>query len=102
MTDDLQLQLNIPVPTKFDGKTYSADKDETRLKSQLETIRDLMLDGKWRTIATVAQKSGATEAGASARLRDLRKERFGKYNVEKRRVDGGLWQYRIPKEKQHL
>jgi hypothetical protein len=78
----------------FDGPDVS-ESDRERLNSQLWRVYRLMRDGQWRTLAEVARSVGGSEAGVSARLRDLRKERFGGNQVERRRVAGGLWEYRM-------
>jgi hypothetical protein len=79
----------------FDGRTIEPEKDHERLKGQLKKVKDLMIDGQWRTLAEIAEVVGAPEGSVSARLRDLRKEKFGGYNVERRRVTGGLWEYSV-------
>lgn len=79
----------------FDGETFDAARDEARLTSQLDRVRDLMADGRWWTLKQVAANLNASEASVSARLRDLRKPRFGRYQVERRYVEKGLWQYRV-------
>lgn len=85
-------------PVKFSGGTYSSEFDKVRLGSMLRQVFDLMRDGEWRTLADIRDEIGrGSEAGISARLRDLRKERFGEHTVEHRRVEGedGLWEYRL-------
>lgn len=82
----------------FDGKTYQAELDLERLASSLDRVKALMRDGRWRSLSEIAQRCGCSEAGASARLRDLRKPRFGRYTVERRRrgdPKAGLWEYRL-------
>jgi hypothetical protein len=84
----------------FDGVTYNPQQDGRRLASQFTATRDVMLDYEWRTLAALVlalRKRGlhVTEASISARIRDLRKAKFGGYNVERRRLLGGLWEYRI-------
>lgn len=81
---------------RFDGATIEP-QDVPRLATALGRVLKLMSDGVWRTLATIASECETSEAGASARLRDLRKERFGRHTVERRRVNGGLWEYRIAK-----
>jgi len=81
-----------------DGLTYSKEHDEERLKSQLSRVRRLMRDGEWRTLTDIQQAVGGSEAGISARLRDLRKTRHGSHAVEKKRVGdyrSGLHAYRL-------
>lgn len=89
---------------RFDGETYEAEHDRERLRGQLERVRRLMVDGQWRSLRQIAAVVGGTEAAVSARLRDLRKERFGSWEVERRALgsrDRGLFSYRVlpPKEK---
>lgn len=88
--------LDLPLrPPRFDGPGLT-DSDVKRLSGQLERIKALMADGLWRTLAEICEGIGATsEAGASARLRDLRKARFGAYTVESRRREGTLFEYRV-------
>ena len=77
----------------FDGKTYDPDLDRDRLRTQLERVYALMLDGRFHSLAEIADKVGGSEASVSARLRDLRKPRFGSNSVRRMRVAGGLWVY---------
>ena len=62
------------------------EADNRRLGRQLVAVRELMLDGAWRSLADIAARVAGSEAGISARLRDLRKPGFGGYLVERRRA----------------
>ena len=79
-------------PHEFAGATYDAPRDNARLSNQLRAVRYVMLDGKWHTLAEIAQRVGGSEAGISARLRDLRK--LG-HKIAKEYVEFGLWRYRL-------
>lgn len=83
---------------RFDGPDYREQLDAARLAGQHERIRDLMLDGVWRTLGEIGDALGYPEASVSAQLRHLRKPRFGAYIVEKRRrgeEGAGLFEYRV-------
>ena len=84
----------------FDGEGLTAS-DHKRLHCQLEAVRGLMLDGRWRTLPEISQATGAPPASVSARLRDLRKAKFGGHAVFRRRVAGavGLFEYRVSEVK---
>lgn len=82
----------------FSGPAYYAPLDRDRLAGQLERIRDLMLDGVWRTLSEIAVQTRDPESSVSAQLRHLRKKRFGSYVVDKRRrgePKRGLYEYRV-------
>jgi hypothetical protein len=82
----------------FNGPDYSPGDDEPRLLGQHERIRDLMLDGRWRTLAEIASETNDPAASISAQLRHLRKPRFGSWIVEKRtrgERQHGLYEYRL-------
>lgn len=84
---------------EFDGKTFERNMDGQRLRTQLEQVFDLMKDASWRTLQEIALLSGCPEASISARLRDLRKAKFGKHNVNRRRRPlhdiFGVWEYQL-------
>jgi hypothetical protein len=84
-------------PLTFDGSTYAPHFDQARLSGQLHAVKELMSDGQWRTLAAIHAVVGGSEAGVSARLRDLRKPRFGGFCIERERIDGvrGLHRYRM-------
>jgi len=87
----------------FDGETYDHERDSPRLTTQYDRTFNLMRDGAWRTLAEIASAIGCPEASVSARLRDMRKARFGEHTVSHRIREGatGLWEYRlIPAEAQ--
>jgi len=79
----------------FDGKTFNEARDGERLGKQLETVKKTMLDGQWHTLQELSEIARASVAAVSARVRDLRKAKFGGYNVERLYVRKGLWMYRI-------
>ena len=86
-------QLNLAY--RFDGITYDHRLDRARLAGQLLRVFELMRDGEWRTLEELRVGCGGTTQSLSARLRDLRKPRFGAYTVERRRRTAGIWEYRL-------
>lgn len=87
-------------PADFDGPAYAPRFDRERLTTQLARIRDLMLDGAWRTLREIEAATGYPAASVSAQLRHLRKARFGAYRVTKRRrgaATAGLFEYHVAK-----
>jgi hypothetical protein len=79
----------------FDGATFNRDRDENRLRRQLDAVRRSMLSGGWWTLARLATAAQGSEASVSARLRDLRKQKFGAYDIERRYVANGVWEYHL-------
>lgn len=94
------------MPATFDGPGVE-QADVVRLTGQLARVYDVlviasMVRGDWLTLAEIAQEcrrlrpdTHDSEAGISARLRDLRKPRFGGYEVLRRRRTQGQWEYRL-------
>lgn len=79
----------------FDGSTYDRERDRARLSVQLYRVKAVMGDGNWRTLEMISRAINAPQASVSARLRDLRKDKFGGYQIERRFVRRGLWEYRM-------
>lgn len=92
---------DIPQPSArsaFGGDTYSPAQDFTRLSRQLQLVFQVMKDGEWRTLGELAGIIGIPEQSASSRLRDLRKEQYGSYRVDRRHRSeavAGLYEYRL-------
>lgn len=86
-----------PLCASFDGDTYDHAKDGDRLTGQLEAVHETLLAGGWWTLSDIQGAIGkGSEAGISARIRDLRKPKFGGHEVERRRcAEPGLWEYRL-------
>lgn len=79
----------------FDGDTYDHKRDGSRLSGQYERVFDAMKDGRWRTLDDIWLATNCPQASISARLRDMRKERFGGHTVDRRYVANGEWEYRL-------
>lgn len=78
----------------FDGETYVPGRDGKRLGRQLDVVERAMSDGAWHTLDELVSLAGGTTASVSARLRDLRKTKFGNRDIERAYVSAGLWRYR--------
>lgn len=66
-----------------------------RKERYVEQCRLLMADGGWWSIPAMAAALGCSQTGASARIRDLRKERYGCHTIVKRLRPGGYFEYRM-------
>lgn len=76
--------------------TYEAHLDRQRLGTLLDLVERLMSDSQWRTLGEIhAAIQRGSEAGISARLRDLRKQ--GRTVDRRRRGNptAGLFEYRL-------
>jgi len=81
---------------QFDGVTFSQALDGSRLTSQLARVWAVMARGEWMTLSEIANEIGARETGVSARLRDFRKERFGRHNIISQPTNvRGVWVYKM-------
>lgn len=78
-----------------DGATFDQALDGARLHRQHNRVLAVMRDGCWHTLPELAAATGDPEASISARIRDLRKERFGSYIVDRRRRTVGLFEYKL-------
>ena len=90
----VDMQLNWLDQT-FDGATYEPEKDQVRLGKQAQIVFTLMEDQCWRTLREIEDRTGFPQASISARLRDFRKDRFGGHGLERRRKNGGTFEYRL-------
>ena len=79
------------------GKTFYRVRDGERLSRQAKAVWYLMRDKKWRTLPEISDKLGEPQQSVSARLRDLRKDRFGGWDVQRQYVANGVWAYRVLK-----
>lgn len=83
----------------FDGRSFSPEKDGARLASHLTRVRDFLVTHQPAvfTLQEIAEACGGTEASCSARVRDLRKSRWGSYDVVSQRDASvpSLWRYGI-------
>ena len=81
-----------------DGRTFDEVLDKHRLNAQMRRVAVAMLrDGRWQSLHELQLATGDPQASISARLRDLRKPRFGSHTVERRRRlhVPGTWEYRL-------
>ena len=93
LSEERVKQLNLD--EDFDGKTYNRGLDHTRLSTLLERVHAVMSDGEWHRLSELAGRCGGSECSVSARIRDLRKEKFGAHHIISERVRDGIWQYRL-------
>ncbi len=83
---------------QFDGETYNQERDYSRLEAGVTAVRTFMLRhaNKWLTPTEIIEGSNGKDwASTSARVRDLRKPKFGGFNIESRYYRAGVWQYRL-------
>ena len=84
----------------FSGADYRAPRDQARLSTQLERVKDAMIDGQWRSLEQIADLAQAPQTSVSAQLRNLRKPEFGSWLVDRRHIDRGLYEYRLRAQSQ--
>ena len=78
-----------------DGSTYQHARDGKRLHCQHHRVLAALRGGRWWTLRELHEQTGDPEASISARLRDLRKPRFGSHCIQREYVERGLFRYRL-------
>ena len=86
--------MSLQVLTR-DGYTFDPALDGRRLAAQHNRVLAILKQGGWYTLAEIAALTHDPEASVSARIRDLRKPRFGKHTVDRRRRTQGQFEYRL-------
>ena len=92
MSEQLPLDWNPP-----DSTTLHPVHDEPRLATLNGLVLEALESGGWMTLGEIREAVGrGSEAGISARIRDLH-NKFGKeYEKRRRGAPGdGLWEYRL-------
>ncbi len=86
----------------FDGDTYEPKFDSSRLRGEMARVYAVMkscwMRREWITLSEIAAITDDPEASISARLRDLRKAKFGAHTVNRRRRGDppkGLFEYQL-------
>jgi hypothetical protein len=88
-------------PISFKGDTFDRALDLDRLNAQQRRVYDLMIDGCWRTLRMISEKTADPEASVSARLRDFRSNEYLRqfFRMESERMPNlerrGVWRYRL-------
>ena len=86
------------IPLTFDGATLDRASDQKRLSDQHQRVWAVMSDGAFRTLREIADLTGDETHSISARLRDFRKDRFGRHTVQRRgraEAERGIHEYRL-------
>jgi hypothetical protein len=87
--------------SSFGGSATLEKSDTKRLQGQLGQVYEIMADGQYRTLDFIANQirtrygKEVTTQSVSARLRDLRKEKFGGFKVNRRSLGDGLFSYQV-------
>lgn len=92
--------MNPQTEMTFDGRTYDPALDKERLSSLLAKVYWTLRNHPetWFTLSELYVRCGGSEAGLSARLRDLRKAKFGSHVIAMRRRGDpkrGIFEYRL-------
>jgi hypothetical protein len=103
MSDQLSIFDYVPPlpPISFKGETFDRSLDLERLNAQQRRVYDLMIDGCWRTLRMISDRTGDPEASVSARLRDFNNHEYLQrfFRMESERMPNlerrGVWRYRL-------
>lgn len=87
------------IESRYDGPEYGPEtepEDAKKYSVQMMLVHGLMMDGEWRSSLEICNKLAfAPTTRVDSRLRDLRKRKYGRWNVECRRCEDGVYRYRI-------
>ncbi len=76
-------------------QTNFLDAPTVALTGAGKRVFDFMSDYEWHFLDEISRAAMCSPTGASARIRDLRKARYGNHCVECRQVSVSVFQYRL-------
>lgn len=71
------------------------NKSKKGWTNQLVRVFNAVRDHRWHTLVGLSNKVSAPPQSVSARLRDLRKVRFGGYQIDRAPLRGNVYKYRL-------
>ena len=93
--------IRIQYPVKVAAKPYTPDlATHQRIESQRAEVGRLMRDGKWRTVPEIAEAlryPPASIPAIGARVRDMRKPKYGAHTVDRNERKPWLFEFRVTK-----
>jgi len=92
---DQQIAIDDALASHRGQETFDEVRDGGRLFRQCQDVFDAIRGGHWFTLAELSDATGHPQASVSARLRDLRKVKFGGHSIARDYVANGLWRYRL-------
>lgn len=84
-----------PDKPAFDGVTFLADRDGSRLGKQLQAVKAILLDQNPHTLREIAEITGYPESSIGSRIRDCRKDKFGSWIIDRKHIANGLHTYQL-------
>lgn len=87
----------------YDDQGYDPALDRCPMTGQIRRLWAFMRDGQWRTLHRIALAIGYLESSVSANLRNLRKQKYGGFTVNKRIGKNGFgwwWEYQMEPDRQ--
>lgn len=87
------------LPVRFDSGVELTAADYERLTKQIDRVHAVLALGQWMTVEQIKIRIRDwfsvtdPENSISAQCRNLRKQKFGGYQIERRRV-GNVYEYR--------
>lgn len=89
------VQLYI-VPKEYVRAAYKPALSSPLRLFQIDAVYGLMKDGHWRTLEQISKQLKQPIQSVSARLRDLRKDKFGGFTVRREMSDKPrVWLYKV-------
>lgn len=89
------------IPSRYDSRPFGGDydpADEPKMLDNMAKVKAFMITniGQWFTKEEIRIGAGLpVGTDPTPRVRDMRKKPHGRWKVEKRRDDDGLYHYRL-------
>ena len=89
------IQIQAVGDAEFDGTVKVTPKHEKKLRGHKDIVLNMLRKHGWMTPKQMERATGLSWAQINPRLRDLRKPKFGGYNIPQEPVKDGIHRYRL-------
>lgn len=86
---------NVADQPEFHGEGVKTESDRKRVKGGIRKVYNFVKMGDWHTLEEISKATGVPEPSVSAHLRCFRREKYGRQQVDRKHVGGGLHMYRL-------
>lgn len=72
-----------------------SESDVIRLNKQQARVWAILKDEAWHTLPEIEERTGVPTQSISARIRDLRKVKYGEHTIHRESLGHGVFRYRL-------